>query len=72
MLLAAALSLMCRLPSASVLTGHDAVMTKPASMSPVVSASQAPVALCVNISVITPSAFRTRRHSAKMAAMRCW
>ena len=29
MLLAAALFLMCRLPSASVLTGHDAVMAKP-------------------------------------------
>ena len=71
-LFAAALSRMCRLPSASVFTGHDAVMTKPASMSPVVSASQAPVALCVNISVITPSAFSTRRHSAKMAAIRCW
>ena len=69
-LLAAALSLMCILPSASVLIGQDAVMAKPASINPLVSASQAPVALWVNISVIRPSAFSVRRHSAKMEAMR--
>ena len=71
-LLAAALFLMCRLPSASVLMGHDAVIAKPAAISPVVSASQAPVALCVNIRVITPSGFKVRRHSAKMDAIRAW
>ena len=71
-LFAAALSLMCRLPSASVLTGQDAVMAKPASIRPFVSASHAPVALCVNMSVMMPSGFSTRRHSAKMEAMRCW
>ena len=71
-LLTAALFLMCRLPSASVLIGHDAVMTKPASIRPFVSASQAPVALCVNISVITPSGFSVRRHSAKIDAIRSW
>ena len=71
-LLAAALSLICRLPSASVLTGQEAVMIKPASISPVVSASQAPLALWVNINVMMPSGFSTRRHSAKMDAMRCW
>ena len=69
-LLAAALSLMCRLPSASVLIGQEAVMAKPDSISPLVSASQAPVALWVNISVMIPSGFSTRRHSAKMAAIR--
>ena len=72
MLLAAALFRMCRLPSDSVLIGHDAVMANPASISPVVSASQAPVALCVNISVMMPSGFSTRRHSAKIAAIRAW
>ena len=66
-LLAADLSLMCRLPSASVLIGQDAVMAKPASISPLVSASHAPVALWVNISVMMPSGFSTRRHSAKIA-----
>ena len=40
-------------------------MAKPASISPFVRASHAPVALCVNIRVITPSDLRTRRHSAK-------
>ena len=40
-LLAAALFLMCRLPAASVLMGQDAVMAKPASINPLVSASQA-------------------------------
>ena len=55
---------------ASVLIGHEAVMLKPASISPVVSASQAPVALWVNIRVSTPSGFSTRRHSVKIAAMR--
>ena len=72
MLLAAALSRMCRLPPASVLIGHDAVIANPASMSPVVSASQAPVALWVNISVMMPSGFSTRPHSAKIAAIRSW
>ena len=38
-LLAAALLRTCRLPSASVLIGHDAVIAKPARISPVVSAS---------------------------------
>ena len=71
-LLAAALFLICRLPSASVLIGQDAVMAKPASISPLVSASQAPLALCVNIRVMTPSGFSVRRHSAKMDAMRSW
>ena len=47
-------------------------MAKPAAISPVVSASQAPVALCVNIKVITPSGFKVRRHSAKMDAIRAW
>ena len=58
MLLAADLSLMCRLPSASVLIGQDAVIVKPASISPLVSASHAPVALCVNISVMMPFALQ--------------
>ena len=71
-LLAAALSLMCRLPSASVLMGQDAVMVKPASISPLVSASQAPVALWVNIRVRMPSSLSTRLHSVKMAPMRSW
>ena len=35
-LFAAAFFLMCRLPSASVLMGQDAVMTKPASINPLV------------------------------------
>jgi hypothetical protein len=69
-LLAADLSLMCREPSASVLIGQLAVITKPASIRPLVKASQAPVALWVNIRVMMPSGFRTRRHSVKMAAMR--
>jgi len=49
-----------------------AVIAKPASISPLVRASQAPVALWVNISVMMPSGFSTRRISVKMAAMRCW
>ena len=69
-LLAADLSLMCKLPSASVLIGQEAVIVKPAFIRPVVSASQAPVALWVNISVSTPFGFNTRRHSVKIAAMR--
>ena len=72
MLFAAALSLMCMLPGASVLIGHDAVIVNPAVISPVVNASQAPAALWVNIRVMMPSGLRTRRHSAKMAAMRSW
>ena len=72
MLFAAALFLMCRLPGASVLIGHDAVILKPASISPTVSASHAPVALWVNMSVMTPSGLSTRRHSWKIAAMRSW
>ncbi len=40
------------------------------SMSPPARASQAPVALWVNMSVITPSGFSTRRHSAKIRAIR--
>ena len=71
-LFAAALSRMCRLPPASVLSGHDAVIANPESIRPVVSASHAPVALCVNISVMMPSGFSTRRHSAKIAAIRSW
>ena len=59
MLFAAALSLMCMLPGASVLIGHDAVILNPASMRPVVSASQAPAALWVNMRVITPFGLRT-------------
>ena len=60
------------LPSASVLIGHEAEIVKPASIRPLVSASQAPVALWVNIRVMMPSGFSTRRISAKIAAMRCW
>ena len=52
MLLAADFSLMCRLPSASVLIGQEAVMTKPALTKPVASASQAPLALWVNMTVM--------------------
>ena len=62
MLFAAALSLICRLPSASVLTGQDAVTANLASMRPVVSASQAPVALWVNMSVMMP--FRLQHPAA--------
>ena len=72
MLLAAALSLMCRLPPASVLIGQEAVIRNPAAIRPVVRASQAPVALWVNIRVMMPSGFRTRLHSLKIAAMRSW
>jgi len=53
-----------------VLIGQEAVMAKPASISPLVSASQAPVALWVNIRVMIPFGFSTRRHSAKMDAIR--
>lgn len=63
---------MCKEPSASVLIGQDAVTAKPACISPVVSASRAPVALCVNIKVMMPDGFRTRRHSAKMRAIFSW
>ena len=71
-LLAAFLFLMCSPPSDSLLTGQLAVMSKPAVTSPVASASQAPEALWVNMSVITPSGLRTRRHSAKIAAIFSW
>ena len=71
-LLAADLSLMCKEPSASVLMGQEAVMAKPASISPLVRASQAPVALWVNITVITPSPLSTRRHSAKIFSIFRW
>jgi hypothetical protein len=70
--LAADLSLMCSEPSASVLIGHDAVIMKSAAIRPLVSASQAPVALWVNIRVMMPSGFSTRRISAKMACIFCW
>ena len=40
MLLAADFSLMCRLPSASVLIGQEAVITKPALTKPLARASQ--------------------------------
>ena len=63
---------MCRLPSASVLIGQEAVIVKPASISPLVSASQAPVALCVNISVMMPFGLARGGISAKMGAMRSW
>ena len=66
---------MCRLPSASVLIGQDAVMANPASIRPVVRLSQAPVALCVNISVMMPFGFSTpaalgedRRHALLVVA----
>ena len=59
-LLAAALSRMCRLPPASVLMGHDDVIVNPASINPVASASQALVLWCVNITVMMPSGFSTR------------
>ena len=72
MLLAADFSLMCRLPSASVLIGQEAVMTNPAFTSPVARASQAPLALWVNMTVITPCGLMTRRHSVKIAAIRSW
>ena len=73
-LFAAALSLMCKLPSASVLIGHEAVMARsPPRSGQWSSASHAPVALCVNIRVITPFGLQgTRRHSAKIEAMRSW
>ena len=70
MLFAADFSLMCRLPSASVFTGQLAVMTNPARTRPLARASQAPLALWVNMTTMMPSGFSTRRHSAKMAAMR--
>ncbi len=72
MLLAADFSLICKLPSASVLIGQEAVITNPAFTSPVASASHAPLALCVNMTVITPFGLMTRRHSVKIAAMRSW
>jgi len=68
---AADLSRMCRLPSASVFTGQEAVMVNPASIKPPASASHAPAALCVNITVMMPSGFRTRRCSLKIEAIRC-
>ena len=67
--MAAALSLMCSEPVASVLMGQLAVMAKPASKSPFVRASQAPVALWVNMSVKILSFFSTLWHSLKMAAI---
>lgn len=67
---AAALPFWCIEPSASVSTGQEAVIANPASISPVASASQAPVALWVNISTMIASGFETRRHSSKMRCMR--
>ena len=69
---AADFSRICKLLSASVFTGQDAVMVNPASIRPPASASQAPAALCVNMTVMMPSGFSTRRCSLKMAAIRCW
>ena len=67
---AAALSLMCRLDSASVLIGQTRVILNPASISAVMSASQADRSLCVNITVIMPpsaAGFMTRRHSSNIS-----
>ncbi len=46
-LLAAVLSLMCRLPSASVLTDQEAVIVNSASNKPIAKASHAPWVLWV-------------------------
>jgi|SRR5271166_2827072 len=48
---------------------QHAVMMKPASIRPFVRASHALVSLCVNITVMMPVGFRTRRRSAKIAAI---
>ena len=59
----------CNDCSDSVRTGHEASTENPARRTAAPRPSQASARLWVNITVITPSSVRTRRDSAKIAAI---